>query len=114
MKDVRSRVWIQGRVALAGDAAAGFLPTAGVGASNAPGLADELSRADACTAPSALRHYERRCRPTVEANQRDSRRLARIMFLRSPLAGWSRNHLLRHYPPQRLVSSIRRSMEQPF
>src|SRR5690606_2829035 len=51
MADCRSRVWSRGRVVLLGDAAAAFLPTAGVGASaamdSAAALADELSRADA-------------------------------------------------------------------
>ncbi len=47
MRDVRAARWIDGRVALCGDAAVGFMPTAGVGASYAmraaAGLADELS-----------------------------------------------------------------------
>jgi 2-polyprenyl-6-methoxyphenol hydroxylase-like FAD-dependent oxidoreductase len=51
MSDIRAREWYKGCVVLCGDASAAFLPTAGVGASNAlrsaAALADELSRADA-------------------------------------------------------------------
>lgn len=51
MADVRSPRWVRGRIVLVGDAAAAFLPTAGIGASmaleSAAVLADELSRTDA-------------------------------------------------------------------
>ena len=81
MRDVRAEKWIDHRIALCGDAAVGFMPTAGVGASNAmraaAGLADELSRANAATVPLALELYEKRCRRIVERSQTDSRRLAR-------------------------------------
>ena len=97
IRDVRSSRWFDGRVALCGDAAAAFLPTAGVGASNAlrgaAALADELSRADASSIPLALELYEKRCRNVVERNQTDSRRLARLMFVRNELVGWARDQL---------------------
>ncbi len=71
MRDVRSRRWFDGRVALCGDAAVAFLPTAGVGASNAlraaSALADELSRAEASSIPLALELYEKRCRGVIRA-----------------------------------------------
>src|SRR5690606_21944871 len=58
MADVRAPQWVQGRVALVGDAAAAFLPTAGIGASmaleSAAVLADELSRTDPTYLPNAL------------------------------------------------------------
>ena len=64
MVDQRSPEWVVGRVALVGDAATGFLPTAGVGASNAiksaSVLADELGRADVATVPQALSLWEQR------------------------------------------------------
>ncbi|MCB0638592.1 MAG: FAD-dependent monooxygenase, partial [Lewinella sp.] len=48
--DCRTECWQKGRVILLGDAACGFLPTAGVGASmamdSAAALVDELSRTD--------------------------------------------------------------------
>lgn len=50
----------------------------------AAGLADELSRADAAAVPLALELYEKRCRSVVERSQTDSRRLARVMFVRNP------------------------------
>jgi FAD-dependent urate hydroxylase len=118
MADVRSRRWVHGRVALCGDSAAGFLPTAGVGAScamrAAAGLADELSRADAVTVPLALELYQRRCRRVVERNQADSRRLARVMFVRRPALAWARDQLARRYPAERALSEIIGSARQPF
>jgi 2-polyprenyl-6-methoxyphenol hydroxylase-like FAD-dependent oxidoreductase len=66
MRDVRSDRWVDRRVALCGDSAVGFMPTAGVGAScamrAAAGLADELSRADAASVPLALSYTQKRCR----------------------------------------------------
>jgi 2-polyprenyl-6-methoxyphenol hydroxylase-like FAD-dependent oxidoreductase len=68
MADVRAQFWVRGRVALCGDAAAGFLPAAGIGASHAmraaAALADELSRADPVTVPLALELYQKRCLAT--------------------------------------------------
>jgi FAD-dependent urate hydroxylase len=118
MCDVRSQQWVQGRVALCGDAAAGFLPTAGIGASNAvraaAGLADELSRADAATVPLALELYQKRCRRVIERNQADSRRLARVMFVRHPPLAWARDQLARRYPAERALGQIISSVHQPF
>ena len=117
MRDVRSRTWVRGRVALCGDAAAGFLPTAGVGASNAmraaAALADELWRADAATIPLAFELYEKRCRKTIEANQNDSRNLARVMFVRQPVLAWARDQIARRYPAERMLGQIIKSMHQP-
>lgn len=116
MSDVRADHWVTSRVALCGDAAAGFLPTAGVGASaamrSAAGLADELSRADARTAPPALARYEKRCRPIIEANQNDSRRLARVMFVRSPLMAKARDEIAARYPARRALRRIIDSARQ--
>ena len=118
MRDVRARTWVNGRVALCGDAATGFLPTAGVGASNAmraaAALADELSRADAATVPLALELYEKRCRNIIERNQNESRRLARFMFLRRAGFGWARDQLARRYPAERMLNGIISSMHVPF
>ncbi len=118
MRDVRSRRWADGRVALCGDAAVVFLPTAGVGASNAlrgaAALADELSRADASTVSLALELYEKRCRRIVERNQTDSRRLARVMFVRNTAVGWARDQVARRYKPEKVLGQIIASMHQPF
>ena len=118
MRDVRSASWVDGRFALCGDAAVGFLPTAGVGASNAiraaEVLAQELSRADSSTIPGALTSYERRCRSVVERNQTDSRRLARAMFVRRPALARLRDEVTRRYPARRALSQIIASVSQPL
>lgn len=88
--------WIDGRVVLLGDAASGFLPTAGVGASmsmiGAAGLADELSRADADHLDCALGLllFYRRTRPKTDAAQDSSRKLARFMTVESAALAWGR------------------------
>lgn len=118
MSDVRCGRWVQGRVALCGDAAAGFLPAAGIGASSAmraaAGLADELSRADATTVPLAFELYEKRCRRVIERHQADSRRLARVMFVRHPVLARARDQLVRRYPASRALRQIIDSVHQPF
>jgi 2-polyprenyl-6-methoxyphenol hydroxylase-like FAD-dependent oxidoreductase len=85
--DVRSATWSVGRVALLGDAAAGFLPTAGIGAGmameSAGVLARTLATADRATVTAALREYERAQRPRVEAAQANSRQLAHLVFQRN-------------------------------
>jgi 2-polyprenyl-6-methoxyphenol hydroxylase-like FAD-dependent oxidoreductase len=76
-----------------GDAAAPFLPTAGVGASNAlravVALREELSRADGALVLTALDLYVKRCMKIVWGNQDDSRLAARSMFVESRLMGWA-------------------------
>lgn len=104
MRDVRAATWVSGRVALCGDAAVSYMPTAGVGASNAmwaaDALADKLSRAGTRNIPVALEAYERRCRVTVERNQTESRHLARLMFVPSSHFAWCRDMLVGHIPPR--------------
>ncbi len=118
MTDLRTNTWSEGRIALCGDAGVTFLPTAGVGASNAlrgaAALADELSRADARTVGLALELYEQRCRHIIEANQHDSRSLARYMFIENRSLSWARDQMLRHYPPTKMIDQIVDSMRVPF
>jgi len=118
LHDVRSRRLSSGRVVLCGDAGAAFLPTAGVGASVAlrcaAALGEELSRADARLAPMAIDLYVKRTANRVWANQRDSRRLARAMFLQSPLAARGRELLIRHTPVRMMIGSILTAMRQPL
>jgi 2-polyprenyl-6-methoxyphenol hydroxylase-like FAD-dependent oxidoreductase len=118
MRDVRSARWCEGRVVLCGDSAVAFLPTAGVGASNAlraaAALADELSRADAASVPLALELYEQRCRRVIERNQTDSRRLARALFVGNPALGWVRDQVARRTSPERALGQIIASVHQPF
>ncbi len=118
MFDIRAREWTLGRVALCGDSGVAFLPTAGVGASNAlrsaAALADELSKADAAHVPHALEMWVKRCRRYIEGNQSDSRAAARYMFVESHALGWLRDQLVQHYPARRLLRQIIESMRQPF
>ena len=118
MSDVRAPRWVHGRVALVGDAAAGFLPTAGIGASmaleSAAVLADELSRSDAAHLPNALALYVKRRCPRVLAAQDQSRWLARAVFVRSPLLVALRNRALRHVSLRRMAGPIYRQMTTPI
>jgi len=116
--DCRSALWRKGRVVLLGDAATGFIPTAGVGASmameSAAALNDELSRTDAQHVELALDLYEKRHRQRVEAAQASSRGLGRMMFLDSRPLSWGRNQLLRFYSVEQLVSSIAKLADDPI
>jgi 2-polyprenyl-6-methoxyphenol hydroxylase-like FAD-dependent oxidoreductase len=118
MSDVRSPHWTQGRVALVGDAAASFLPTAGIGASmaleSAAALADELSRTDPTYLPNALQLYQRRRRARVEAAQTQSRRLARLMFLNSPRLASLRNRGLRFATMEQMVGPLIKDLREPI
>lgn len=82
--DARSTRWATGRTILLGDAAAAFLPTAGVGAAmaieSAGVLAARLTATTPHTVPQTLADYQRTQRRRVEAAQQASRRLARLMF----------------------------------
>jgi FAD-dependent urate hydroxylase len=110
MRDHRCPAWHVERVALCGDAAASFLPTAGVGASyamrGAAALADELLRSRAPILTSALSLYEKRCRAIVERGQTDSRRLAQVMFVKQSWLARVRDEVVRHYPTSRAMREI--------
>lgn len=118
LDDVRSAVWSKGRVVLLGDAATAFLPTAGVGASNAMEsaavLADELLRVEANTVTRALRLYELRHRKRVQTAQTESRHLAKVMLVSSTPLAWARDELMKHYPVDKFVADIMKSLEQPI
>lgn len=116
--DARCRQWHRGRAVLLGDAAAGFLPTAGIGASmameSAAALNDELSRTDARFVTQALELYVKRHRPRVDAAQAESRRLSKLMFANSRPYAWLRDRLLRFYSLERLMRDIRKIMDEPI
>ncbi|MFI9402385.1 FAD-dependent oxidoreductase [Nocardia sp. NPDC052316] len=117
LDDLRMPHWQFGRVVLLGDAAAAFLPTAGVGASmameSALVLAEELSKADAAQAPDALRHYVQRRRTRVDAVQNRSRWLIPVMLRRSGFGTAVRNALLRAMPENLVISEITRWNPRP-
>lgn len=114
--DVRSERLADGRVVLLGDAGIGFMPTAGVGAAmamdSAAALDDEVSRTGAAQVPFALELYERRQRPRLIAAQRDSRRLARVMFTRSRLALWMVRQVMRAVSLKAALGGIRKVVER--
>ena len=120
MADVRAPALtaLDNRLALVGDSGVGFLPTDGVGASNAlrsgAALAYELSLADASTAQAAVRRWDRRVRPLVQANQAESQQLAKLMMVRHKSASVLINLLMKHMPVTAITKSIIKSMEEPF
>jgi 2-polyprenyl-6-methoxyphenol hydroxylase-like FAD-dependent oxidoreductase len=118
LADQRAAQWVKGRVVLMGDAAAAFLPTAGIGASmameSAAVLADELSRAEHARLSYALRFYETRRRKRVEAAQDDSRHMARMMFIETAPLAWGRDQALKFYSLDQLVKQIAKIFEQPI
>lgn len=99
LDDVRTPCWAHGRTILLGDAAAGFLPTAGIGAGMAIESAWVLCRTLARTSPegvvAGLVGYERLQRPRVESAQSNSRQLARLMFRRGGLLAILRDTAMR-------------------
>lgn len=118
LSDIRSRHWVKGRVALLGDAACAFLPTAGVGASmaleSAAVLDDELGRTDARFLPGALARYEARRKPRAETFQDDSRRLASMMMIESTELSWGRDQLMKFYTLDMLAKNIAESLAKPI
>ncbi len=113
--DCRSHTWRKGNVLLLGDAADGFLPTAGVGASmamdSAAVLNEELSKTDKDHLSLTLDMYERRQRPRVEKAQENSRQIGKIMFLRHRWAVSVRNLFLPFYSMDHFLKDIEKVMK---
>lgn len=118
LSDYRSPHWVKGRVALLGDAACAFLPTAGVGASmaleSAAVMNDELSRTDARYLPGALERYEKRRKVRAEGFQEDSRKLASMMNVTSAPMAWGRDQLMKFYTLDMLAKTIAKSLAEPI
>jgi salicylate hydroxylase len=115
LTDVRCTTWSVGRVALLGDAAVGFLPTAGVGAAiameSAGVLAQRLGEATRASVPEALCGYERAQRPRAESAQDNSRWLAWLMFHRSSILAAVRDVVIRFATLTMALGPIRRLLE---
>jgi 2-polyprenyl-6-methoxyphenol hydroxylase-like FAD-dependent oxidoreductase len=113
--DCRSKVWYKDRVVLLGDAATGFLPTAGIGASmamdSAAALSDELSRIDREHIQYGLKLYSQRQKEKTEKAQKDSRRLGKMMFINSVIISSLRDKLLPFYSLQRILNDLSKVME---
>lgn len=118
LSDYRSHCWTSGRVALLGDAACAFLPTAGVGASmaleSAAVMADELSRTNTEFLPKSFALYEKRRRRRAELAQEDSRKLAVWMQADSAPLVWTRDHFMKVATIDSLVRNIARSLGEPI
>lgn len=114
-QDCRTKDWNKGNVLLLGDAACGFLPTAGVGASmamdSAAVLVDELSRTDKEHLDYGLKLYIKRQKDRVEKAQEDSRKLAKFMNVESKFIAAIRDFAMRFYSLKQLAKNITKSME---
>lgn len=117
LTDCRARQWTRGRTVLLGDAAAGFLPTAGIGAGMAMESAWVLARmlrtADRADVNAVLTRFERSQRPRVTAAQRNSRQLAWLMFRRSRLLAVVREGVLRTVSVDRALGPIQKLLQNP-
>jgi salicylate hydroxylase len=115
LTDCRAPAWTTQRTVLLGDAAAGFLPTAGVGAGMAMESAWVLTRmlrhADRAGLPDLLRAFETGQRPRVEAAQDNSRQLAKLMFHRSRTLARARELAMRFISVERALRPIQRLLQ---
>ncbi len=113
--DCRANNWNKGNVILLGDSACGFLPTAGVGASmamdSASALVDELSRTDKNHLEYGLKLYIKRQKDRVETAQEDSRKLGKLMFLKSNIIAGIRDYAIRFYSIKQLAKNISKTIE---
>ncbi len=118
LNDFRSRRWVSGRVALLGDAACAFLPTAGVGASmaleSAAVMADELTRTNAEFLPKAFELYEKRRKHRAEMAQDDSRKLAVWMSAESAPLVWTRDQFMKLATMESFAKNILQSLSEPI
>src|SRR5699024_9126268 len=116
LRDARARRWAVGRTVLLGDAAAGFLPTAGIGAGmameSASVLADEIA-ADRDDPIAALDRFEACQRPRVAAAHDNSRSLAGLMFARSRLLAAAGAQLFRVLSIRTARKPILRLLDTP-
>jgi salicylate hydroxylase len=117
LDDGRAARWTTARTVLLGDAAAGFLPTAGIGAGMAMEsawvLARMLQHAPAVGLAEVLSRYEAAQRPRVEAAQGNSRQLARYMFHSSRLLAVIRETAMRLLSVDVVLRPIRRLLQSP-
>lgn len=118
LTDCRSPEWAIGRTVLLGDAAAGFLPTAGIGAGMAMESAWMLTRmlryAESDNVVPLLKAYEESQRPRVEAAQDTSRRLAGFMFHQSNMLAFLRDITMRIVSVETAIKPIQKLLkDQP-
>ncbi len=115
MEDRRVAHWVSGRAVLIGDAAVGFLPTAGLGAAmameSAGVLAARIADARPHEVPDRLAAFEIQQRNRVQRAQEESRRLARLMFRSEPLVTALRDAAVRAVPERIAMAPLRRLVQ---
>lgn len=115
LTDCRARKWAHNRVLLLGDAAVGFLPTAGIGAGMAMEsawvLSQYLSAATTTSLPNTLAAYEAAQGPRVRAAQQNSRQLASMMFNRSKVIATIRDIATKVIPLRMALRPIQKLLE---
>jgi 2-polyprenyl-6-methoxyphenol hydroxylase-like FAD-dependent oxidoreductase len=121
IEEVEQAVWVDGRVALLGDAAHALTPNMGQGAGmameDAAVLARELVKADhgETSVPAALVAYVARRKPRVETIVRLSRQIGEEGQLDGRLACWRRNRRVTREgrAPERIQASLERLLAWP-
>lgn len=114
--DCRTKEWVKGNVVLLGDAADGFMPTAGIGAAmamdSASALADQIARGDPGHVNVALQLYEKRQKKRVIDAQNTSRTLGNLMFVKNPAMAWLRNQIARVVSVDSFLNNIKKMVER--
>ena len=77
-------------------------------------LADVLSRTDAAHVEQALALYVRRRQARVLSAQRQSRLLARLVFIRSERLAKTRDRLIRLASMEQMIRPLIRQLKQPI
>lgn len=118
LTDVRAERWVVSGAVLLGDAASGFLPTAGIGAGMAMESAWMLGRmlahADRSNLSTLLAEWERVQKPRVESAQSNSRMLAKLMFRRGTVIARLRETTMRMLSVKAVLGPILRLVaDQP-
>lgn len=115
LDDCRSSKWAFDKAILLGDAAAGFLPTAGIGAGMAMEsawvLTQLLRKANTQNLNHLLSAFEVAQKPRVESAQDNSRQLAKIMFKQSTILANIRDLAMRFVGVQTVLKPIQRILE---
>ena len=117
-EDLRQTEWYKGRVVLMGDASNAILPTAGVGTTcameSAAVLADELRRVDANSVEKALELYFKRRFSRVDKMQKESRFVAKLIFVRNKPLAALRNWSMKFYPAKSIFNSLLKLVKKPM
>ncbi|MGV3764354.1 MAG: FAD-dependent oxidoreductase [Parapedobacter sp.] len=117
LADCRCPQWAFGKTILLGDSAAGFLPTAGIGAGMAMESAWVLTRmlrhAHIDNLGILLSAYEQSQKPRVESAQGSSRGLANMMFRQSKFLALLRDLLMHFVSVEVAIKPIRKLVAHP-